>query len=256
LADGALYSLDRYQRETIKDFDVNITSWDIGGDDGHVDASVRTLSFCHPVKNSFTTSEAHTSRRQRLRRFHDYGISLESTTTVKGVPYSDHFYTHDLWLIEATGDGQVTLSARYDTRFTKRCMIKSLINSNVCDETKSWFKGYCLMLQSVIAEDNNETEPLITSCPSATEKTAMKEKKFAGDSDRHPIHTAIALIGVFLLATTINVLWMRHQFHVMQAELNSLKNDMSRLVEVLNTKFQQEGQLIAEEKCLDLPQHL
>ena len=49
---------------------------------------------------------------------------------------------------------------------------------------------------------------------------------------------------------------MRHQFHVMQAELNSLKNDMSRLVEVLNTKFQQEGQLIAEEKCLDLPQHL
>jgi hypothetical protein len=161
LADNAPFSLDRYQRDYIKDREVNATKWKSGENDVYT----RTITFTHPIKNSLGLgpSSAHTTRRQKLRRFRDYGILLENTTTIEGIPSADAFHVQDHWIIQADGDFRVNLRVRHDTRFTKLALFKAIIEKNVRKETKDWFDGYISMLQAALMEEKSTTESVAAS---------------------------------------------------------------------------------------------
>jgi len=153
-ADDAKYSLDFYQDKFIGDRDIDITGWRVV--DGVME---RTVTFTHPIKNNslgLGPSESRTSRKQQLRRFGNLGFTIENKTVCAGIPAADAFYVQDHWLIEATGENEVTLSTRFGSTFTKRAMFRALIEKNIVKETSEWFSGYQKMLQDATMEREEE----------------------------------------------------------------------------------------------------
>lgn len=147
LADGAPYSMERFQMEVIGDHSMELTRWTGDGEnETHASAtnSKRTISFTHVIKNSYGMgpSEAPTTRQQTLRRFDDMGLSLESRTTIKGIPAGDAFFVQDHWLIEGIDSETVVLQTRFGTRFTKRALLRGIIEKAIAKEYKEWFTSY------------------------------------------------------------------------------------------------------------------
>jgi VAD1 Analog of StAR-related lipid transfer domain len=152
LQDEASSSLDHYQRDFIRDRDVRISPWmndsptEVPRDE--ITVNSRVLTFIHPIKSTMGMgpSEAKTTRKQILRSYQQYGMTLENITTVEGIPAADTFSVHDFWRIEADGSDAITISANFAPRFTKRTIFKNLIEKSVLKETKAWFLGYAEMI--------------------------------------------------------------------------------------------------------------
>jgi hypothetical protein len=152
LKNEANASFDHYQRDFIQDRDVLITPWisdsptEIQPDE--ITVYSRILTFTHPIKSTMGMgpSEAKTKRKQILRRYQQYGMTLENNTSVEGIPAADTFSVHDFWRIEADGTDSISISANFAPRFTKRTIFKNLIEKSVLKETKVWFAGYLAMI--------------------------------------------------------------------------------------------------------------
>lgn len=206
LADNAPFSLDRYQRNYIKDRDVEVSKWETVGNDTYN----RTVTFTHPIKNAMGLgpSAAHTKRRQQLRRFPGYGISLENTTNIEGIPSADAFSVNDHWVIEVESAFLVNLHVRFDTRFTKIALFKAIIEKNVRKETKDWFAGYGKMLQDALAEKTS-----IASIPPPTE-VLVQDDTFVALQAIHATLTSyaqivVAVLSILLLVMLLQLLSMR-----------------------------------------------
>lgn len=151
------------------------------------------MTFTHPLKKSALgvgPSEARTSRQQRLRRFGKTGMLVENTTVIVDatIPSGDTFYVQDYWLLEAhvgppptahlNDKEHVTLTTRFGTRFTKRTLLRGIIEKNVLKETTKWFQGYAVMLQSkvslveVLPLDGSVVEPMTAIVASAESASA------------------------------------------------------------------------------------
>jgi hypothetical protein len=205
LADNAPYSLDRYQRDYIKDQDVKITTWHVDPDGNYS----RTLTFTHPIKNTLGLgpSSAHTTRHQRLCRFRGLGMVLENTTVIGGIPYADAFHVQDHWVIAADGDYIVQVLVCYDTRFTKLALFKAMIEKSVRKETKEWFIGYTTMLQEALMDKSTEVSL------AETEESTRDETLFAvqavGKTLTRYAMVIIALLSLLLLVALLQLLSMR-----------------------------------------------
>ena len=201
-ADHAQHSLEYYQREYVKDQDVQLTGWDLGSDGFFR----RTLQFRHPIQNSLGLgpSAADTTRQQKLRTYAGLGITLENKTLVAGIPAADSFYIQDHWVLEAVGENQVRLTVRYDTRFIKRSMFKSIISKSIRKETKEWMAGYLDMVQSVLAEKashvaNPVAAPPHVAAPALLMDGAQLQKAFQS-AYRLFVVIAVAFFGLGLVA--------------------------------------------------------
>lgn len=148
LADNAPHSLAAYQESVIGDSELAVSTWS-AADDGTI---CRTIHFRHPLALGVGPSSALAERRQRFRRYGEYGFCLETATHVKGVIASDAFYVDDKWIIEPSGETNVTLTVRHQVRFTKRTMLKRIILNSTNSEAQAWFAGYSKMLLASLEE--------------------------------------------------------------------------------------------------------
>jgi hypothetical protein len=221
-ADHAKYSLEYYQREYVKDKDVQLTGWDLGSD-GYFR---RTMKFRHPIQNSLGLgpSAADTTRHQKLRQYTGLGIILENRTLVSGIPAADSFFVQDHWVLGAVGENKVQLTVRYDTRFTKRSMFKSIISKSIRKETKEWMAGYLDMVQTVLAEKSSNAVPkrleqVICPVPVAESQKFMRETVAAA-------YRLVVLVSLafFLLGFTACV----HLYRLQEAVLR-LHEDLQAL---------------------------
>ena len=148
LADNAPHSLATYQESVIGDSELVVSTWSAADDV----TLCRSIHFRHPLALGVGPSSALAERRQRFRRYGEYGFYLETTTNVKGIIASDSFYVDDKWIIEPSGDTNVTLTVRHQVRFTKRTMLKSIILKSTNAEVQAWFAGYSKMLLASLEE--------------------------------------------------------------------------------------------------------
>ena len=159
LADEAPFSFDRFQRENIQDHDVDVTRWqqpeEGPTEPSGVQISVRTLSFTHPIRKTsmgMGPKEARTRRRQILKRYGDYGITIENNINVEGIPSADCFSVHDFWKIAADGTDHIVVSVRFAPRFTKRTFLRGMIEKNIKKESKAWFVEYTKMVHAALED--------------------------------------------------------------------------------------------------------
>lgn len=221
-ADNAPYSLDFFQRNTIGDRDIQITGWDFDSDG----AFNRTVTFLHPIKNSYGVgpSEARTTRQQRLRRFGDLGMCVENTTVAEGIPSGDAFFVQDHWVIEASSDDSVRLSTRFGTRFTKRALFRGMIEKSILKETQDWLAGYQAMLLEVTQERERIVESKEEKLVDNTElqKLAHRLDRIASRVNR-PLAIGFVVMCILLLALLVQVVLLRQSICKMNEEMVELR---------------------------------
>mmetsp|Transcript_6171 Transcript_6171/g.13566 ORF Transcript_6171/g.13566 Transcript_6171/m.13566 type:complete len:784 (-) Transcript_6171:863-3214(-) len=141
--DADKYGYGAYQRK-LGDSELDVTPWHLSEKDGV--SLCRKVSYVHPVNAPMAPPSAAASKQQRFRRFGSHGMSIETRTEVKDIPMTDCFHVDDQLLVEPTPDGGVSLTGRFEIRFIKRTMFRSIIANTTNGEFVSWFQGYKLML--------------------------------------------------------------------------------------------------------------
>lgn len=174
---------------------------------------------------------ALTERQQRFRRFGSYGFCLEASTSVKGVIASDCFFVDDKWIVESAGETNVMLTVKHQVRFTKRTMLKRVIQNTSNAEAHTWYEGYTRMLLSSL-KDKQGTDDMSTADERANEENddSIAAKKIQSNVSSAPfvITLLLALLfGCVLLGMAFLILQMLS----MNNRMASLEDEVSRLRE-------------------------
>jgi hypothetical protein len=141
--DSEQYSYGSYQRK-LGDSELDVSPWQLSEKDG-ISLS-RVVSYVHPVNAPMAPPSAAASKTQNFHRWGEHGMCIETRTEVKDVPMTDCFHVDDQILIEPTPDGGVSIIGRFEIRFIKRTMFRSIITNTTKGEFVSWFTGYKMML--------------------------------------------------------------------------------------------------------------
>ena len=147
--DSEQYSYGSYQRK-LGDSELDVSPWKLSEKDGL--SIERVVSYVHPVNAPMAPPSAAASKTQTFRRWGEHGMCIETRTEVKDVPMTDCFHVDDQILIEPTPDGGVSITGRFEIRFIKRTMFRSIITNTTKGEFVSWFSGYKMMLIDALKE--------------------------------------------------------------------------------------------------------
>ncbi|KAI2501156.1 protein of unknown function (DUF4782) [Fragilaria crotonensis] len=143
LSDDAVYSIPNFMAGE-GDFNVVTSHWKATETKG---SKSRTIEYSHPINAPLAPPNAKARKEQRLRRFLNQGISIETDTYVDDVPMTDCFYVTDRILVSANDDGTVTVAAYFDIRFVKSTMFRSIIANTTRSEFVKWFQNLLNMLR-------------------------------------------------------------------------------------------------------------
>jgi hypothetical protein len=205
LADEAVYSIPNFMAGE-GDSNVVTSHWKATETKS---SKSRTIEYSHPVNAPLAPPKAKARKEQRLRRFLNQGISIETDTYVDDVPMTDCFYVTDRILVSANDDGTVTVAAYFDIRFVKSTMFRSIIANTTRSEFVKWFQNLLNMLRreaSALALPPSEF-PAESCQPSTLESPveavlqyapALSDTK-ASMSLMHVLVTLILLVMVFQL---------------------------------------------------------
>jgi len=281
LVDNAPFSFDRFQREYIQDQDLIVTPWQPhnSDDDNHdtdetpnapqhgdnnINAQIRTLSFTHPIKKSSMgvgPSEAHTQRRQVIRRYDPHGITFQNTTHVEGIPAADCFSVHDFWTIApAEDDSTVVVSVRFAARFTKRTLFRNVIERNIKRETKEWFVSFSKMAHAALEEATAAAATTTLPLDEASERTAVtavagtpgkSEAILLGGMDQDRlliwwrsvywiIVLGLVIVALALVVLILQVVQTREALSYLQQDTAALRQENQQLLQfILQLQHQQ-----------------
>jgi hypothetical protein len=237
IADQAPYSIAKYQREKIGDQNITVSKWNVTSP-----CHIRNISFLHPLKNSIGPTKAKTTREQKFQRFGSHGMTLGNSTVVEGIPAADCFRIEDVWIIQRdpTSSCRLVLTVSFRMVFTKRTMLKSLIQRNIRQETKNWFKGYTTMLQQVLASSQKSSiggvPPPAPQAPSDDTNVAQEiaeldlpiEAAIPWDLDL----VALGKVGLafLLVLLCLQVWWMRQALLSVQSDMKQVRLQNQQLV--------------------------
>mmetsp|Transcript_17506 Transcript_17506/g.25901 ORF Transcript_17506/g.25901 Transcript_17506/m.25901 type:complete len:503 (+) Transcript_17506:195-1703(+) len=210
LSDDAMHSLSSFHEHEIGDTDIELTKWT----NDHSGIMNRTFSFRHPISNKLGIGPSSTrvTQKQNLERYGNFGICMQTTTHVKGVPSSDAFYVSAKWLVESDNDNiNVRLKVLNKVVFTKGSLFKRAILSSSREEAKSFYERYVAMLISHVQGTSQEK----------SEELPTNELKS---------HSTFSVTtNIWFQVSILIVLVLFLQNYLLRTQVQSLHNDLSIL---------------------------
>ena len=202
--DSEQYSYGSYQRK-LGDSELNVSPWQLSEKDGM--SLCRLVTYVHPVNAPMAPPSAAASKTQTFRRWGEHGMCIETRTEVKDVPMTDCFHVDDQMLIEPTPDGGVSITGRFEIRFIKRTMFRSVITNTTKGEFVSWFSGYKMMLIDALKGRSVKEESVEVQLTSAEAQrrrstlmsTAMSADAVSSVAAKSELYLLILLILVAIL---------------------------------------------------------
>jgi len=99
----------------------------------------RTINYEH--KSGIQIAQV--ARKQNYQQHGKHALLQNITiiSGVKGVP-KDTFFVEDNWFIESTENGGIILNIKFTVKFTKKTMLKSIIQNRAITEAKEWYRQY------------------------------------------------------------------------------------------------------------------
>jgi hypothetical protein len=224
LADHAPHSLDSFQRNTIGDTEMVVAPWELRRG---CDLLVRTTSCQHKLKNSLGPSHAKTTRHQRLQRFGNLGICVESSITVAGVPAADCFIVSDQWLIEAVPGGNVLFSVRFQINFLKRTILKGIIQTSTRTESKQWFASYVKMMQTALSGQDSERVTIRREANVDTLDILQRLDDINGMNQKLQLFGLIGtgIAAILFVALILQTLWLQRSLVLLREDIRRLHLD-------------------------------
>ena len=144
----------------IGDTNITVGKWQKNNDGSN--SISRQLNYDH--KSGLAVAKV--SRHQTYQRITSNHSCLKNITKISGIKAvpKDTFYVEDVWLIESSDKGGVSLNIRFNVRFTKSTMLKSVITRRAKTEAMELYTQYVRFLrkklhQTIPAEEEEEITP-------------------------------------------------------------------------------------------------
>jgi len=140
LADNATNSMNTFLCD-IGDTNISIGKWQKNNDQ----SISRQLNYDH--KSGLAVAKV--SRHQTYQRITSNYSCLKNITKISGIKAvpKDTFYVEDVWLIESSDKGGVSLNIRFHVHFTKSTMLKSVITRRAKTEAMELYTQYVRFLR-------------------------------------------------------------------------------------------------------------
>lgn len=222
-----------------------MTPW-VDEGERHYDCAIsvcsRILTFTHPIKSAMGIgpTEAKTTRRQLMRRYQHYGMTVENKTVVEGIPAADTFSVHDFWIIKAEGTDHVVLSVNFASRFTKRTLFKNLIERSILKETKQWFIGYSKMVQEALRSGEEvvpEPKPMVP--PQSRIEGAYLTLLQKSLRSLVPLMVlGLILLLLVLAVLVLQLMYMHEAVSMLRDETTSLRQENRKILLELERGYQ------------------
>ena len=171
LSDGTTVSLASHHQAS-GDLDVKTTKWE------HEDdlTKKRFISYNHPISIPLPIAPpaGAATKTQRMQRFGDYGICLDTETWINDVPLADCFYVADRLLFSSDPDGQISLTIKFGICFVKKTMFRGIIASTSVNDVTEFHRGYVDLIQSKIANSPQST-PIIRPSTDSNSRVVVQQ---------------------------------------------------------------------------------
>jgi len=103
---------------------------------------VRSVKFRTPVHGPIGPSSTRAVKVQRIRRFGDVGLIVDSSTSLEDIPMSETFTVEDSWAVEQTPGGDLSFEITFEVKFHKSNMLKSLVASKSKADTQKFYEDW------------------------------------------------------------------------------------------------------------------
>lgn len=179
LSDDAKTSIASHH-EASGDLDVKVTKWEDNGES----IKKRFVNYNHPISIPLAIAPptGAATKTQRMQRFGDHGVCVETETWINDIPLASCFYVADRLLVSADPDkdGEISLTIKFGICFVKRTMFKGIIASTSIHDVNEFQRGFIEIIQrkmenlqrsTLIREpsfDRNSREMLLSSNRSVT----------------------------------------------------------------------------------------
>jgi len=148
----ATLPVSEYQIKNIGDTEVRTSEWEQSGSDSLLTLE-RKIDYLHPNHSPMGPRMARTTKKQKLQKYSNCGIAMNTKTNVKDIPFADCFYLEDQIIVESDSNGGVLLSAFIEIHFVQSTWWKKIIKSNATSGIKAWLTGYSDFLLNGCSED-------------------------------------------------------------------------------------------------------
>lgn len=241
LGDGAEQSMPSYQKAVIGDTEIVCPSW-IVDSSSHQQTLKRTISFRHPINSMGMGPSSATARRvQTLSRYGHYGLIMETTTHVEGIPAADCFHVVDRWLVESEGNDEVRWTVQIESIFTKKTMLKTIIEKSTKKEIKRWYNGFVELVQREAKGSARTPAEVIVAhtSPSNDLKLCSKSKEPASLFPEWFLATVVLCCILVCALVVVQSLQTQHSLAELQREVLLLRRDQDQMITVITELMQE-----------------
>lgn len=204
------------------DTQVTATNWELAKEGI---SQTRNIQYSHPVNAPMAPPTARARKEQKLTKYSDHGMTLETKTIVSDVPMTDCFYVADILRVEPVSDNRVKISMHFDIKFIKGTMFKGIITRTTKKEFEQFMQGMAKYMLSC----TEEKEEAVEQEPEKEIKTeTLPEQPQTPDSS---VPKSYIYIGVGCAALLVLLqLWTLK-------EVSSLKSELREAIRNNDVKF-------------------
>eukprot|EP00562_Extubocellulus_spinifer_P028554 CAMPEP_0178645746 /NCGR_PEP_ID=MMETSP0698-20121128/18995_1 /TAXON_ID=265572 /ORGANISM="Extubocellulus spinifer, Strain CCMP396" /LENGTH=608 /DNA_ID=CAMNT_0020286835 /DNA_START=33 /DNA_END=1859 /DNA_ORIENTATION=+ len=224
IRDGAPFAFGKFQTSRIGDFELEVESWAECGEHG---SNKRVIKFRHPLKHKLGPSSAAMEKHQFCTFIRGHGLLLKSCTYGKGFPAADAFHVEDMWIIEPSDSGGVTMAVLFQVHYSKSTMLKKLIDSNTRQEYTTMYTKYLEMVASALGEKKAESTEAV-SVEEDNASLAVTEAVSAPARTPFLQYHAI-IISLVVVAMAYYIAMLRSRVQYLEEQMDGMKQAFSQI---------------------------
>ncbi len=174
--------------------------------------------------------EAMAKKHQRLRKYGDYGICIDTSSRVHDVPLTDCFYLDDRLLVQSTEDGGIILTSRFEIRFIKSTMFRRIIERTTKDEFLKWADRFRKLLADSIP-DKADVEKTSTDLAPAISSPRLDATRLVISSDVAFFLIVLGVLAMLCLhvCLLLEIKSLGNSIKMLDVQVNKLVESNSRI---------------------------
>lgn len=151
-ADGALGFLDDLHKNC-GDKEFSCSKWRLDEQGG----IVRDVSFLHPIKIYLGAKYGTCQEVQKLRRYKNSHLVIQTSQEIGDAPYGDHFIVEGIWDVEqdSLDENSCHLRIYINVAFSKRTIFRGKIEQSTKDECREVFGLWIKLGHDLLKQDSS-----------------------------------------------------------------------------------------------------
>jgi len=210
VSNDATFSLTKHHQNS-GDLDVIETEWK--NTDGS--EQEREIKYNHPINIAMAIAPpaGAATKTQKLWRYGNTGIRIDTETRISNVPMASCFYVADRMLVSSLPGGGISLTIMFGNVFVKSTMFKGIIAATSVRDVTDFQKTYVEVIQSASALPNSKL-------PHSTVKSQLASKTNEGvKGPKQSTKKSIVILWTLVLCSFAGHFYFIQQLRILSTKV-------------------------------------